>query len=1354
QSLNELRSNLYPSINVFADQSPSSSIITDDNLRKDVDQAFRNDINKFGAYSKLINKLMSSIVEKELGASFMEQNLRKTETKITMIDYDTLIDEISEKMIRKLDDIHSALESNGETIVKIFHQHLVSNIAAPFQKDSSRIDGCCDLFQDDSLASMIDPTRLSEMIESTLLLNGRSILELNSKFLNELKQKEQEIRQKYYHRNRRFDWWTTERFSCDISLDDRHRAHFFNPIGPNLTERFRLNLEQYPTLKWQYFLSFLAMFSKQAHQLYQQQKSRTACDDCLDGSQISNDKIINTKRLLNKLKNSKKQDWLYHQRKSFNDLNQLFAQRHREMLLNAALPHPKLVVLVIDRGSALTEHQLMIAKSIAKFILSSLSYRDRIGIVDLASEVHYPSSETCSSNLDLAFANYEIKHFFAKYIDEMERSNQSTNHHLGFEKAFQIIANNYEQYSKEIVDGEPEIFIPYISRGFLSSLTDAKSIMQLIANELIRSRYSFRSLQWNFKKFNIEPSPSEEKLRPGLMITLNSTENLDFILNGIYTILSPKSSEAQVHHPYFSLPYYDFITKETIISLSKAFYYRDRLIGVTGADLSFYDLIEDIAHYDSDDSYAFLLDRFSGKLLYHPVFRESFEANYRSKDSIRYNQHFSSNYFNNEEYYQNLIINVDLIERIDEFVDIVKPKMMATSRGMHCIRLNSTRFEMENNRSSFEFHNNLFHRHRSDFLLVYRWRRILSSPFVIVIVSIVDEQHLNTTINSNKNNADHYEMVQMNSHRFSNLWLLSDQSPRFISHRLDYRLGPKPKLCKHFNQLATIDTATLFLSSDAVIDHYKWSMDGESFDSVRSQIAFLSDRFQLLRNPGLNEMLRNDVNGFDSIIDLWKSAFDNSDFSKYVVRKYIATKSGALLQFPGALMDQSFQPKTRPWYSKAIANPGQITFTAPYLDIGGSGYIVTLSRTISKKFQMDEEIWAVMGIDLTLGYLHKIINDITPICARSKGTSCFLIDEFGNLIAHSSFFRPNRIQFIENQHITHRESQLINHLLGNKHVVRKLVCNSYQDRTMRRYYMFNTSLDGIVTNFINQNDSSCAKYMMISLTGTNAFFGMVDHQCDNLTTFCPCSMTDRLCLNCHRMEEYDCECPCECPLVMNLCNGQLIENDDRHPICAVESNKFKEPSIPKHLFESLQSCVSSNCFNRNSENDCKGVLGCEWCTSENGQTLKKPFCGNQNVCFGGVYGLKNPYINFLSSPNNDHRILQSSNDLVDNNQDEYLDQNNLEPIAAYVQSRSNNFVNDSNYANLISPYQVPTNYRRRDDTESDYGYSTMVQNKESEVASSSDRTESIMSEKCLSKRLDDKMDHRDHLINLHENVIC
>ena len=68
--------------------------------------------------------------------------------------------------------------------------------------------------------------------------------------------------------------------------------------------------------------------------------------------------------------------------------------------------------------------------------------------------------------------------------------------------------------------------------------------------------------------------------------------------------------------------------------------------------------------------------------------------------------------------------------------------------------------------------------------------------------------------------------------------------------------------------------------------------------------------------------------------------------SKYAVRRYIATNSGVFLSYPGAAMERSYDPVKRDWYRNAIAANGKMIFTAPYLDVGGAGYVVTLSHAI------------------------------------------------------------------------------------------------------------------------------------------------------------------------------------------------------------------------------------------------------------------------------------------------------------------------------------------------------------------------------------------------------------------------
>lgn len=121
---------------------------------------------------------------------------------------------------------------------------------------------------------------------------------------------------------------------------------------------------------------------------------------------------------------------------------------------------------------------------------------------------------------------------------------------------------------------------------------------------------------------------------------------------------------------------------------------------------------------------------------------------------------------------------------------------------------------------------------------------------------------------------------------------------------------------------------------------------------------------------------------------------------------------------------------------------------------------------------------------------------------------------------------------------------------------------------------------------------------------------------------------DRLCLNCHRMEQTDCECPCECPFEMNTCNGQVCVNNELHPQCPPFFEEEMRPAyVDSTVIDALPSCYDVNCYEKQSESACLGVLGCEWCEFQmDGQTpLRETFCIAQKSCFGGVFGAKTPY---------------------------------------------------------------------------------------------------------------------------------
>ena len=229
--------------------------------------------------------------------------------------------------------------------------------------------------------------------------------------------------------------------------------------------------------------------------------------------------------------------------------------------------------------------------------------------------------------------------------------------------------------------------------------------------------------------------------------------------------------------------------------------HRGQLIGVVGLDLSLSDLAEDIVHFDStQDSYAFLMERTHGIAIHHPSF---------SRPSQSAHEHL-------------IHTEIELIEQKPGFKDL-KPMILSSATGEHTLQLND-----KTN-------------------LTYIWRRVHSSPYIVVI-AFYNDSHKQQTVTS---------PLAKDAH--------------FAYHRLDLSSNP-PRLCRHLKQLATIgsfrqrlfiiicfnpkiplipETGALFLSSKAFLSPYHNDIQEETTLMVQRYMAFLNDNTKLIANPGL-----------------------------------------------------------------------------------------------------------------------------------------------------------------------------------------------------------------------------------------------------------------------------------------------------------------------------------------------------------------------------------------------------------------------------------------------------------------------------------------------------------------------
>ena len=106
---------------------------------------------------------------------------------------------------------------------------------------------------------------------------------------------------------------------------------------------------------------------------------------------------------------------------------------------------------------------------------------------------------------------------------------------------------------------------------------------------------------------------------------------------------------------------------------------------------------------------------------------------------------------------------------------------------------------------------------------------------------------------------------------------------------------------------------------------------------------------------------------------------------------YVGKKDGSFSTQPPDDMPGDYDPRTRPWYTGAIAS-GKTTLTEPYLDAVTKGMIVTIATPVKSA----SGVSGVVGGDLSLETLVKMISSLR---LHNEGYA-FLVDANGRILVH------------------------------------------------------------------------------------------------------------------------------------------------------------------------------------------------------------------------------------------------------------------------------------------------------------------------------------------------------------------
>jgi hypothetical protein len=373
----------------------------------------------------------------------------------------------------------------------------------------------------------------------------------------------------------------------------------------------------------------------------------------------------------------------------------------------------------------------------------------------------------------------------------------------------------------------------------------------------------------------------------------------------------------------------------------------------------------------------------------------------------------------------------------------------------------------------------------------------------------------------------------------------------------------------------------VYLSGKSTSNPYDWLNHAQHPSLVDAFATAVKDNtgemLELFAGIELTLDAHNDIRMSQKINQCWfddtKNELDNqSPFSTWVWR-YVATPSGMFRMLPASPWRHGYDPTTRGWYLNTANNfdfttgKFKYTFSTPYVDGGGAGEVITLSKGIrGKSVEISErDLEAVVALDMTLHGFQDLLFDRVPVCSDVAILTCILVNDNGFVVYHNDFVSSTTGSGVTKEHVFIAEKHSgVAAALVEERVLVPAECVDFDESVIKTSY----SVNRVNVAIGKKHVLDCGSFVMTEVSGTNLFFIAVDGN--------GCSFADRHpCVPCNRE---NCEAdavgadgallcqPCSCGLVFNSCNGTFggggVGGDGQMPVCPVApSTQFSDMAV-------------------------------------------------------------------------------------------------------------------------------------------------------------------------------------------------
>ena len=178
-------------------------------------------------------------------------------------------------------------------------------------------------------------------------------------------------------------------------------------------------------------------------------------------------------------------------------------------------------------------------------------------------------------------------------------------------------------------------------------------------------------------------------------------------------------------------------------------------------------------------------------------------------------------------------------------------------------------------------------------------------------------------------------------------------------------------------------------SVDLTTDELSKTVEGQMVSINNSFEIFFKNTESIVNRFANSDELKNYEDGMEHSLESFEATASANDT---IMNLYLGTPKKEMFIYPDANLGSDYDPRTRPWYKKAVENKDEVIWTEPYADAETGITVVSAAKAVYN----NGSLVGVFSLDISVDTLISMINEVKI----AETGYAVLYDNSGKILAH------------------------------------------------------------------------------------------------------------------------------------------------------------------------------------------------------------------------------------------------------------------------------------------------------------------------------------------------------------------